>query len=404
MRRAAILVVLISCIAILGAFSRAVAETRFALVIGNSAYTGVGRLPNAKNDAMLISASLKAVGFEVRTLFDLDEETMGAALDDLAHRAPSLDVVAFYFAGHGLQKTGKNYLVPVDAKLRTETAIERETIDLQSYLDVLERVPISLIFLDACRNNPRAEELLAKATAKGRSVGVRRGLAIVRTKGDMLITFATLPNSVAADGERDNSPFARALARHIKTPDTEVSVLMKRVTREVMAETNGAQRPQQLSQMQTEFYFRKTAAAPTVREQVRTILAVYPGKVGTGEEVSVLADVPHSCSPAFFNLSPSRKVTPIPTRFFKVIDLGNGQTRYEISPGSRYGLVVQENDESGRNRIGFFCEPAGGGKAQNRVELLRALNVKLKAGELSGTFSAGAKDGIAYRFAEYEIM
>ncbi|NNE21841.1 MAG: hypothetical protein HKN11_04460 [Rhizobiales bacterium] len=378
---------------------------RFALVIGNSNYQQVGHLTNPRNDAVLISASLQAVGFEVETLFDLGEEAMGAALDSIAERASSLDVIAFYFAGHGLQKNGKNYLVPVDAKLKTETAIERETIGLQSFMDVMERVPISLVFLDACRNNPFAEQLLAKSKAQGRSVPVQQGLATVRAIGDMLITFATLPNTLALDGDTDNSPFARALARHIKTANTEVSVLMKRVTRDVMAETGGEQRPQQLSQMQTEFYFSKNAETPTAAApQTKTLLAVYPGKATTGQEVSLLADVPHSCSPSFINLAPSNKVTPIPLKFFKVIDLGNGQTRHEISPGSRYGLVVQEQDERGLHRIGFFCAPTDAVEADAKIKLLRAINARLKNGELSGTTAGDGQDAAAYHFSEYVVQ
>lgn len=383
--------------------SVAVAEERYALVIGNSDYQRAGRLPNAANDAKLVAASFTAMGFEVDTLTDLTEAAMGEALDKLAAKAGGLDVAAVYFAGHGIQKDGRNFLLPVDAELKSTVSVERETIALDTVMEVLEQAPISLVFLDACRNNPFAEALMQDTSATGRTANVKRGLAVVRTKGDMLVTFATLPNSVASDGEEGNSPFARALARHIKTPDTEVSVLMKRVTRDVMEETGGEQRPQQLSQMQSEFYFKKTSAAPTTEGEAKTLLAVYPGLVKTGEEVSVLADVPHSCQPSFFNLTASAKVTPIPTQFFKTVDLGNGQYRYEISPGSRYGLVVQEQDERGPNRIGFFCEPPGGSSKDEKVELLRALNDRLKAGELSGSFSSGRFSDVAYRFAEFTI-
>jgi len=388
---------------VLGLAPAAAAETRFALVVGNSAYATAGRLPNAGNDARLVAAAFEAMGFEVAALYDLDEAAMGKALDDLAKKAGTLDVAAVYFAGHGIQKDGRNFLIPVDASLRSPTADERETIALDSLMEALEQVPISLVFLDACRNNPFAEALMEDTSAGGRTANVKRGLAVVRTKGDMLVTFATLPNSVASDGAEGNSPFARALARHIKTPDTEVSVLMKRVTRDVMDETRGEQRPQQLSQMQTEFYFKKTSAAPTVDTEAKTLLAVYPGKVKTGEEISVLADVPHSCSPSFLNLTPSSKATPIPTQFFKTVDLGNGQYRYEISPGSRYGLVVQDQDERGQNRIGFFCEPAGLAEREDKIELLRALSDKLAAGELAGTLSAPRFGDVAYRFADFVI-
>ena len=379
----------------------AVAGKRFALVIGNSSYTSAGVLPNARNDADLIAASLQAVGFETELLKDLGEEAFGAAIDRLEKRAASLDVVAFYFAGHGIQKGGQNFLIPIDARLESEAAIERQTIALQTVMDILERVPISLLFLDACRNNPFAEQLAASARSQGRSALVSRGLAVVRPMGDMLVTFATLPNSVASDGTGSNSPFARSLARHMKTPDTEVSVLMKRVTSDVMQETEGDQRPQQLSQMQREFYFIRSGTTGEVRDEIRSVLSVYPASVGTGEEIALVADVPTTCQPSFFDLSSGGKVTPIPQQFFKQVVLGNGQIRFEISPGSRYGLVVQDADERGAHRLGFFCEPAGLDR-DGKVALLRKLVERFEAGELQGKVDLPGVSA-AYHFQQYQI-
>ncbi|MEC9343386.1 MAG: caspase family protein, partial [Pseudomonadota bacterium] len=232
-RRAFKLVLLAIGIAIAAASAEA-DERRFALVIGNGDYRHAGSLPNPVNDARLVAQAFEAVGFETRLLLDLDENAMGEAIDALSAKVGELDVAAVYYAGHGLQKDGRNFLVPVDADIETEGAIERESIGLDSIIDALERVPVSLLFLDACRNNPFAEQIAASAQASGRSVRVTRGLAVVRPVGDMLITFATLPNTIATDGAGDNSPFAMALAQHVRTPDTEVSVLMKRVTRDVI--------------------------------------------------------------------------------------------------------------------------------------------------------------------------
>ena len=138
------------------------AEERFALVIGNGDYQAVESLKNARNDAQLIAASFKAVGFETELLTDLSEENMSEALARLAKRAGSLDVVALYYAGHAIQKEGQNFLIPIDAQIKSETAIDSETVALQAFMKVLERVPISLMFLDACRNNPFAENISKK--------------------------------------------------------------------------------------------------------------------------------------------------------------------------------------------------------------------------------------------------
>ncbi|MCO6184655.1 caspase family protein [Rhizobium sp. L1K21] len=390
------------------------AENRYALVIGNSAYAKVGRLPNAGNDARLIADTLQKLDFEVHTIFDANEDALGAALDDLAARISSIDVVAFYYAGHGIQKDGENYLIPVDAELQTATAIERETIRLQSFLDIIEKAPIGLVFLDACRNNPFAETLLEQESASGRDVQVTRGLAVVRAKGDMLITFATLPNTVASDGAHGNSPFARALAKNLPTPGVEVSVLMKRVTRDVIAETGRSQRPQQLSQMQAEFYFKPgdgaqsvsaPAPAPTVAAAAQPVLlSAYPSEVGTGEEISLFADLPEACSPIFLAISPTRKVTPIPAQFFKTEQAGGQRVRYEISPGSRYGLIVQEQDERGRNFLGLMCLNQGLPDDRSaRVELLRSLSEGLEKGELEGSLLLAGASPVPYSFADVII-
>lgn len=382
------------------------AAGKYALVVGNSDYQRAGKLPNASNDAELIAGKLATVGFEVDKVIDADENTLGAALDRLAAKVDGAEAVAFYFAGHGLQKDGVNFLVPIDAKLESETAIERETLSLQSFLDVMERAPIGLVFLDACRNNPFAEALLQTTNASGRSANVGRGLAVVRPRGDLLVTFATLPNTVASDGASGNSPFARALARHMTVPDVEVSVLMKRVTKDVMDETKGGQRPQQLSQMQREFYFaRQSAEVAKVEgeEAVKTILSVYPASVKTGEEISVLAEVPMACTPSFLNLSPSRKVAPIPLDFFKQTDLGAGRNHFEISPGSRYGLIVQEDDERGQNLIGFFCAPPKLEDKDDTIGIIRELDAKLTKGELSGTVSFKDFSGVAFHFNAFDI-
>jgi hypothetical protein len=376
------------------------AENRFALVIGNGAYATVGQLPNARNDANVIGQALKQMDFEVEILVDLDEEGMGKALDRLADKVEQVDVAALYYAGHGLQVNSQNYLVPVDARIETELSVAREAPDLQSFLDVLSRAPISLIFLDACRNNPFAERLAAQAKSSGRSTRISRGLASVAAQGDQLIAFATLPNEVSSDGAGENSPFAKALAKHIPVPDVEISVMMKRVTADVLIETEDKQRPQQLTQMKKEFYFQK--AAITQGDAV-TALSIYPQILTTGEELTLIADMPSSCVPAFFNLSPGNRATPIPGRFFKTLALRPGEARYEISAGSRYGLVVQEQDERGNHRIGFFCEPPGLDGKQAKVELLRALTARLKDGDLTGSFAGPAGEPVTYRFDDYTV-
>lgn len=380
----------------------ALAESRFALIIGNDAYDHVGRLANAGNDARLMEQALRGQGFEVQVLTDASLPQMLEAVEDLAARAPDLDAVAFYFAGHGLQKDGENYLVPVEARLRSELAIPTETLAVETVMRAMERAQTSLIFLDACRNNPLAEAMARSAQAEGRVITVNQGLAVVRPRGDSLVAFATLPNAVASDGEGQNSPFARALARHIGTPDIEVSIMLRRVTADVLAETEGEQRPQQITQMQGEFYFARTGAAAQ-RPELPAMLTVYPDRVGQGEEVALVADLPPGCLPFFFHLTPSNQMTPIPLEFFRRTQLGAQQTRFEISPGSRFGLVVTPEDESGLNRLGYICEDAGLSGQDRVVAALRAVSAALAEGREEGVLSPPDLPQVRYQTRAFTI-
>lgn len=375
------------------------ANTRLALVIGIDDYLHAPNLSNARRDAALITDTLTSQGFETTLLLDADRRSIYQAVQDLGARATEVEAVALYFAGHGIQIDGTNYLIPADATLSSELELRSEAVSLDLIMRELERAPISMIFLDACRDNPFAEQLRADTRSETRSLGVSRGLAVVRPTGDMMVAYATSPNMVAADGAGGNSPFASALARHIPTPDVEVSVLMKRVTRDVLNETGGQQRPQQLSQMQREFYFAR-AGETTQTDTIRSLLTVYPHRVGLGDEVSVVADIAPGCTPLFFNLSPSRQVTQIPTRFFRQIQMENGHRRYEISPGSRFGLIVEENDEPGTNTLGYLCETADA--TANLGATLRAIVTELDADVFEGHVIVGGAE-IVFQMRDFEI-
>ena len=380
---------------------QALAEKRLGLVIGNSDYQHAGVLSNPKNDALLISDALKSVGFETEIRLDLNENDMGAAIDSLAAKAREADVLVVYYAGHAIQVAGENYLIPTDANLTTEASVQRQAISLASLMDAMAQVPVSILLLDACRDNPFTQVISRNESATGRSVRINRGIAVVRPVGDMLIAFATLPNAVALDGRGSNSPFAEALASHIPTENTEVSVVMKRVTKDVLEKTEGRQRPQQLSQMQQEFYFRATSTGERFTKQIDSILSVYPVQVQVGEEVALVADVPPSCKAVFFNLTQSGKVTPIPATFFTRTALSSGHLRHEISPGTRYGLVVQEQDEKGNHALGFFCEPDGLDKP-GKIKLLKILNQKIVDAELDGSIGFEGST-VHYNFRQYVI-
>ena len=227
--------------------SPSAAESRVALVIGNGGYRSVVQLANPPNDARDVAGALKSLGFRVTLGVDLDQAQMERAIGDFALSAASADVSLFYYGGHGLQVAAHNYLVPVDAEVRSADDIDKRMIHLDSVLDDLAKGRgLHLVFLDACRNNPFKDFNLASGAA---------GLARVGDAAGFLIAFATQPDNVAYDGGGRNSPFARALLGHVATPGVDVSSMMIGVRRDVIAATGGAQIPWENSSLTRQFYF-----------------------------------------------------------------------------------------------------------------------------------------------------
>ena len=249
------------CLALLAlclglAAAPALADKRVALVIGNSAYEHAASLPNPANDAEALRDVLGELGFEVTFGEDLGQQSFAATLGAFAAELEEADAAVFYYAGHGVQIDGDNYLVSVDAKLDNSFAIYGETIPLQEIINLMEQSsPVNLVFLDACRDNPFLDTLQA-AMSKSRSASVSRGLAPVRSsRSDTMIMYATEADNVAADGAGAHSPFAAALIAHLSTPQAEVSQVVKRVIKDVRETTAFRQSPELLSAMSVEFYF-----------------------------------------------------------------------------------------------------------------------------------------------------
>ncbi len=237
--------------------SGAHAEKRVALVIGNSAYKHAGELTNPRNDASDMSAALKKRGFQVIDGFDLDKASFDRKIRDFAMALSGAEVGLLFYAGHGLQVAGQNYLVPVDAELTTASALEFEMVRLDVLHRIMEReAQTNILFLDACRNNPLARNL---ARAMGtRSGEIGRGLATVESGSGTLISFSTQPGNVALDGTGRNSPFAAALVKYISTSSDDLSAVLISVRNDVMKETQRKQVPWEHSALTGRFYFNIT--------------------------------------------------------------------------------------------------------------------------------------------------
>ena len=264
---------------------QAFADRRVALVIGNAKYTNTITLPNVENDAPAVAAALSRLGFEVIEGNDLDRSSMNTKLKDFARALIGADVGLFFYAGHGMQVAGENYLLPVDASLKQESDLEFEAVKVDTVLKQMFReTKIKIVLLDACRDNPLAASLSRSMSPRSRSSGgASSGLGVIDTSavGGTIIAFATAPGSVALDGQGSHSPFTQALLEHMETPGLDVDVMMKRVRGSVAKLTGERQQPWTNSSLNGDFSLaasgeQKTASLPAATD------ASAPAKEGNG--------------------------------------------------------------------------------------------------------------------------
>lgn len=218
------------------------ADKRVALVIGNSAYQKVAKLPNPVNDATAVAGMLKSAGFDlVESKFNLAANDMRRTLREFGSKSRDADVAVVYYAGHGIELDGSNYLIPADATLETDADVLDETIPLDRVLFAVEPAKqLRLVILDACRDNPFAKTM--KRTIASRAIG--RGLAKVEpTSPNTMIAFAAKAGSTASDGDSRNSPFAAALVEHLPKPGLDLRRAFGFVRDDVLKNTGNKQEP-----------------------------------------------------------------------------------------------------------------------------------------------------------------
>lgn len=230
--------------------SNALAEDRFALVLGNSNYEGVSALPNPTKDAKAVKAMLEEANFEVDAALDLGQSDMLGAVRDFAGKLSDKgkdSVALIYFAGHGVQIDGENYLIPVDAKITQAEDVPLELVRLADVMNLMSAVPskTQIVILDACRNDPFKD--IANSTGKG--------LAIVNAPEGSLVVYSTSPGAVAADGEGNNSPFAAAFIEQAKVPGAPIESVLQNVRLSVHQSTEGLQTPWEITALTEPFTF-----------------------------------------------------------------------------------------------------------------------------------------------------
>lgn len=236
------IIVSLMCMAL--SVSAAKADRRVAFVVGNGAYKNVAQLPNPPIDAKAMASTLRNVGFEVIEGSNLTRDQMTEKLLDFGRKAQGSDVAVFYYAGHGIAVGGSNYLLPVDADIKSEMDVKLgAAINIDLTLDqTMGDAKVKLVFLDACRDNPFAAKI--KSNSATRSVNVQSGLAEMKSGEGTLIAFATGPGQTALDGqEGNNSPFTRALIDNITKPGVEIQQAMTSVRAQVNEETHKGQLP-----------------------------------------------------------------------------------------------------------------------------------------------------------------
>ena len=239
------------------------ATTRVALVVGNGGYAAqnIPALPNPVNDARLMAEALETSGFEVRLVTDADQGAMRTAIEafgEALERAGRDAVGLFYYAGHGVEVRGQNYLIPIGAEIAREVEFKTDAVPADWVLSWMEAAGnrLNMVVLDACRNNPY----------EGRYRGASQGLAQMDAPSGSLIAYSAAPGQVAVDGEGENSPYTAALAGVLAEPGLKVEDVFKRVRVTVEGATNGQQTPWESSSLRGDFYFVAKAEAPPAPE------------------------------------------------------------------------------------------------------------------------------------------
>ena len=222
------------------------ADGRVALVVGNSTYAHIGRLPNPDNDARDISAALRRLGFEVTTELDADRVELTEALRAFTRRSAGADVSLVFYAGHGIEMDGVNYLVPVDARLERDVDVRFETLTLGRPDGVDCGGVVAAGDPRRVPEHPLARSMQRTAASRSVSGGSFADLNEDLLGDETLVAYAAAAGTTAADGRGRNSPYTAALLSHLETP-VEILTLFRRVRAQVLASTNGQQRPHEIS-------------------------------------------------------------------------------------------------------------------------------------------------------------
>jgi uncharacterized caspase-like protein len=391
------LTALVVSIFVLGTAPNAVAQKRVALIIGNGAYSKVTPLPNPTRDAAALENLLLTSGFDVvRRVENVTLIEMRRTLRDFSAQVTGAEIAIVYFAGHGIEVNGSNYLIPIDAILERDIDVEDEALPLERVSQILEPAKrLRLIVLDACRDNPFVRSM--KRSVVGRSVG--RGLAKVEVlTSDTLVAYAAKAGSTASDGSGTNSPYTLALLSHLATPGLDVRLAFGRIRDEVLKTTGNTQEPFVYGSLGGAEIALVPAKAPEIAKPAAIVKPAVPEvPQRLSEAAEAWSATKDATSLAVLEAFAARyKDTFYAELAHARIDELKRQHTAKAEADERQRLAMLQQDEE-RKRAVADAKPLPGG---DPLVLARALQTELKRvgcdpGAVDGVWGAGAREALA---------
>jgi uncharacterized caspase-like protein len=353
------LILTLSVVGLLVSANAAKADSRVALVVGNGAYKNVATLPNPAIDAKAMAGVLRNAGFEVVEGINLTHDKMTERLLEFGKKTQGADVAVFFYAGHGIAVDGTNYLLPVDADIKSEMDVKLGSgINVDLSLDqTMSDAKVKLVFLDACRDNPFAANLRSVKSTRG--LTVQSGLAEMKSGEGTLIAFATGPGQTALDGQQGtNSPFTRALIANITQPGVEIQQAMTQVRAQVSEETNKGQLPWGHTNL-TGAVFLNPVAAPAAAPVAVASNTPSAASVGPASDVELefWRSVKDSNKPeelnAYITNYPNGQFKPIALARIAALESGPGTQTRNLSLGVDPATFTEESNQLTEDQIGL---------------------------------------------------
>ena len=331
------------------------ASDRVALVVGIANYQQISPLKNTVNDARMISDTLSNIGFDVVTLIDTTAQEMRDAVDDFAFRVETADLALIYYAGHGVEVLGENFLIPVDANVSSNRDIQDQSVSLKDLLAAVDHArKMRIVILDSCRDNPFGDEIdFTQTTVQTSSESTRgaigQGLALPTPDRGTLVAFAAKDGNVALDGDGENSPFATALADKLAQPNLEISLMFRQVRDQVLKNTFNRQEPHTYGSLSgIPFYLAGGQAGDPANADDRRIAwsdirpdqEVLLAKLAEGGDTRSMLGLGYMrLNPAEARFNPAQAVA----YFAKAAEAGSPEAQFELGKLYEKGVGVEQD-------------------------------------------------------------